>query len=516
MAKKTETVLKQDLASTFTDGGAATAAEFRAQQTDMIDSLRHVDSAVGDANVQSDWDETNTSDDAYIRNKPTIPPALTDAQIGDKAFSNPPSDLTSNEQSAVRTAIGAGTGGGGSFTPTKANIYSAVKAILDHAGNAGITADDANNELDVGAVTAGELLATLTWSNSQNAVSQTNTRFNESNYLIFEGHIDNSANIDYPFTTAVRRTDIPSAGTTFRIGFPRADSGSNTFSAALTLTSAGRLTLNPRDANSDYGTVRVWSANTPVTIATATRPETARPYISEFTISGNTDPAAGTNISSGNYAFNAAVAHADRVGAMRIIGFTGTIIPNNPTALSTILTFDHASGAFSIPGSVTLANAGDVYTIRLEVYASGQTVGTDTPITSQDRLITAHAPATANVHWGRVITSSSDTSVADTLARIRFADDDTTTGSTVQGTYTVQVPDDSNSYQSYLLINADSSLNLPTVTDFRSNGFSAFNSWNAVTTVTINSVTYNAYLLKSNFAATFTEDSNRVWTIVTS
>ena len=42
---------------------------------------------------------------------PTIPTVPTDSQIGDKAFSNPPSDLTSDEQSSVRTAIGAGASG---------------------------------------------------------------------------------------------------------------------------------------------------------------------------------------------------------------------------------------------------------------------------------------------------------------------------------------------------------------------------------------------------------------------
>ncbi|MDE0605051.1 MAG: hypothetical protein OXI18_11665 [bacterium] len=116
----------------------------------------------GEENVQSDWDVTDTTSDAYIKNKPTIPvvPARagaftaadetkldgieagaqvnvgveftaadhtkldgieagaeanpTDAEIGDKAFSNPPSDLSAAEQTAVRTAIGAGSGGGGS------------------------------------------------------------------------------------------------------------------------------------------------------------------------------------------------------------------------------------------------------------------------------------------------------------------------------------------------------------------------------------------------------------------
>ena len=40
----------------------------------------------GEANVQSDWSETNTASDAFILNKPTIPSIPTDAQIGDKAF----------------------------------------------------------------------------------------------------------------------------------------------------------------------------------------------------------------------------------------------------------------------------------------------------------------------------------------------------------------------------------------------------------------------------------------------
>ena len=66
----------------------------------------------GEANVQSDWSETNTASDAFILNKPTIPSIPTDEQIGDKAFSNPPTTLTDDEKEAARTAIGAGTGTG--------------------------------------------------------------------------------------------------------------------------------------------------------------------------------------------------------------------------------------------------------------------------------------------------------------------------------------------------------------------------------------------------------------------
>ena len=103
----------------------------------------------GEENVQSDWNVTDTNSDAFILNKPTIPTLPTDSEIGDKAFSNPPTDLddaekanvrtnigltnsnigvlafrnppgnlTSTQQSAVRTAIGAGTGSGGTTTFT--------------------------------------------------------------------------------------------------------------------------------------------------------------------------------------------------------------------------------------------------------------------------------------------------------------------------------------------------------------------------------------------------------------
>ena len=41
------------------------------------------------------------------------------------------------------------TSGGGSFTPSKANLYRVVKDIFHPTTNAGVTADDANNELDV-------------------------------------------------------------------------------------------------------------------------------------------------------------------------------------------------------------------------------------------------------------------------------------------------------------------------------------------------------------------------------
>lgn len=57
--------------------------------------------------------------------------SLTAAQIGDQAFSNPPSDLTTQEQTAVRTAIGAGTGGGGTFNLRTAAGTKATPEVAD-------------------------------------------------------------------------------------------------------------------------------------------------------------------------------------------------------------------------------------------------------------------------------------------------------------------------------------------------------------------------------------------------
>ncbi len=107
-----------------------------------------------EVNVQADWNETDSGADAFIRNRPGIPtlPSVaanyvlrrsgtgwtweitnifsgaehtklagiqsgaqvnpTDEQIGDAAFSNPPDDLTDAEKTAVRNAIGSGSGGG--------------------------------------------------------------------------------------------------------------------------------------------------------------------------------------------------------------------------------------------------------------------------------------------------------------------------------------------------------------------------------------------------------------------
>ena len=85
-----------------------TAGLMSALDKDKLDSI----ASSAEVNVQATWNTTNTTSDSYIQNKPTIPTLPTDAQIGDKAFSNPPTDLTDTEKTAARNAIGAGTTSG--------------------------------------------------------------------------------------------------------------------------------------------------------------------------------------------------------------------------------------------------------------------------------------------------------------------------------------------------------------------------------------------------------------------
>ena len=69
-----------------------------------------------EVNVQSDWNETNTSSDAYIKNKPTIPTAVTETTVSNWGFTKntgtyskpsdgiPKSDLSSTVQTSLNKA----------------------------------------------------------------------------------------------------------------------------------------------------------------------------------------------------------------------------------------------------------------------------------------------------------------------------------------------------------------------------------------------------------------------------
>ena len=98
--------------STLTgDGTSGDALKVANPFTDADETKLDGIAAGAEVNVHANWDQLSSTDDSYIANKPS------NADIGDIAFSNPPSDLDDTEKAAVRAAIGAGTGSGSSDQP---------------------------------------------------------------------------------------------------------------------------------------------------------------------------------------------------------------------------------------------------------------------------------------------------------------------------------------------------------------------------------------------------------------
>lgn len=71
-------------------------------------------------------------------------------------------DVAKAKRLIARVAPG---GQGGSFTPSKANLFTALKAVFVHNGNDGVTADDANNEIDIAIPPDSRLLPAPTVGN---------------------------------------------------------------------------------------------------------------------------------------------------------------------------------------------------------------------------------------------------------------------------------------------------------------------------------------------------------------
>ena len=210
--------------------------------------------------------------------------------------------------------------GGSGFTPSKENIYEAVKEIFHPDSNPGVEPDDTNNELDVSGVdedavnvlidaktqnylplaggtltgalilagaptadlnpatkkyvddlntaglTLGEQINTFTWTNSTSPVNNTSTEYADHDYLIFVGWIGSNPNDLNTFTTSIQRSQIPTAGTRMTIG-PANNHSADSAEAILTLTAAGVMTLTPQGLNGDTGSVTVWGSNSPIALA---------------------------------------------------------------------------------------------------------------------------------------------------------------------------------------------------------------------------------------------------------
>ena len=231
---------------------------------------------------------------------------------------------------------------------------------------------------------------------------------------------------------------------------------------------------------------------------TQTQPVVTHPYITTFEdISGDLDPAAGS-IAAQVIGYSYRIAQAAHAGAARIIGFKGDTKPAGTTVtLATLTDLDHGAGSVTIPAMTTLA-AGEKYRIRLQVFDAGVMPAADTiPASYQDIVITAHAAASANYHWGRIGVDASDADAAATAARIVFADDDFDTGDELADSYSATPPNaGTDLYQFYLAVK-DGSIE---PTGFNSGGLNADAAFQAPVTRTISGTDFKFWILTADLA----------------
>ena len=231
---------------------------------------------------------------------------------------------------------------------------------------------------------------------------------------------------------------------------------------------------------------------------TQTQPVTVHPYVSSFlNTSGNIDPVAGS-IAALTYGYSYRIAQSGRVGAARIIGFKGSTKPRGTTVtLATLTDFDHGVGTVTIPDDTSLA-ADEKYRIRLQVFETGVTPTADTtPISYQDIVITAHAAAGANYHWGLIIVDADDADAAATAARVVFTDDDITTGTTLAASYSATPPSaGTDRYQFYLAVRDGNT----EPTGWNSGGLNADAAFQTPVTRTISGTDWKFWVLTSAIA----------------
>ena len=232
-------------------------------------------------------------------------------------------------------------------------------------------------------------------------------------------------------------------------------------------------------------------------------PNQTTPQITTFRATdGELAPSAGS-IAGDHYTVEWAVAQSSHLEALRIVGFKGT--DKEPSSVSVISTlqsgvYAHGTARIAIPTGVTLA-ADEIYTLRLEGYAEGQTVASDQPRSYQDIRITAHAAATANYHVGYIEWKTADgNSAAGTvpLGRLTNFDNDTDTAVSIPSSMEIDVPEDNKEYYIYLACRK----NLTQPTGFTSNGLGATGSFYDAQRKNVGGATYEFYILRATWRVT--------------
>lgn len=124
---------------TVTNGqnGTGSVADVTQNGVSVLDGT--VAKVVADANVQSDWDESDTTDDAYIKNKPSIPTATSDLTndsnyVSDSDYVHTDNNYTSAEKSklsGIESGAEVNVQSNWNETDSTADAYIANKPDID-------------------------------------------------------------------------------------------------------------------------------------------------------------------------------------------------------------------------------------------------------------------------------------------------------------------------------------------------------------------------------------------------
>ncbi len=325
------------------------------------------------------------------RDNAEAPAADTVREVIGLFFANPPASLTAAERKALRDLIGAGryrgTWAAGAFAVDELTVHNARLYRCRAARTSGDTDDPATD--------------TTGWE------SLTPARASVTDTTLFKG--------------------AWSAGV---------------FGVADIVRHAGAFYIceAPRDADD--------TDNPAVDTASWTQIDAlggggATPTILSFDVDGERLVPIGS-IAGRTYLYDVAVSQHGLAASARIVGFAGQddtgVTPAAAEVLAAVSDLVHGRGTLTIPAGVALANAGDAYTLRLEVYGAGQTPGTDAATAWHDHLLVAQG-AGDRVTLGYV---DDDETAADVDPTARVI----ATRSRAAGEWTVAgIPDDGQYYR---------------------------------------------------------------------
>ena len=228
-----------------------------------------------------------------------------------------------------------------------------------------------------------------------------------------------------------------------------------------------------------------------------TPPPPAKPQIRTFRVTGDKQVPAGS-IQGDTYDFESQISQSSHVGSARIVGFIGTSQnPSSVAQLHVISDFSDETGTLTLPNVTLTAN--QIYTLRLEVYETGETFA-DTPTVYADYRITAVA-ASLRTHFGYLLSTQDETD-------IQASGVDISTAADAAGNWTVQLPG-STDYRMFWRV--PSANTQPTT--FTTAGFAFTSTLEIVRGVTINGASYDVYMTEAD--APFDSSANGTILVVT-